>query len=89
MAEATDGTTRDAGVRRAAKVVRLLEVGSEIGYRAGQLRAAAAASRRKHRVLTVDAVVAASALTPQIVLTSDPADQRLLLAGQDVWIEAL
>ncbi len=92
LAEVIDGTARDVGVRRAAKAVRVLDVSSEIGYRAGQLRASAAASRRKHRDLTVDAVVAATALTlptPVVVLTSDPEDLRLLLAGHDVRAEAI
>lgn len=92
LAEVIDGTARDVGVRRAAKAVRVLDVSSEIGYRAGQLRAAAVASRRKHRDLTVDAVVAATALTlptPVVVLTSDPEDLRLLLAGHDVRAEAI
>ncbi|MFZ2479942.1 MAG: PIN domain-containing protein [Propioniciclava sp.] len=92
LAEVTDGTARDAAVRRAVKAVRLVVVGEDVGYRAGQLRSAAATSRRKHRDLTVDAVVAATALTlptPVIVLTSDPADLRLLLVDHDVRIEAI
>ena len=92
LAEVTDGTARDVAVRRAAKAVRLVDVGPETGYRAGQLRAAAAATRRKHRDLTVDSVVAATALTlptPVVVLTSDPDDLRLLLAGHNVRIEAI
>lgn len=92
LAEVTDGTARDVGARRAAKAVRLVDVSPDIGYRAGQLRSDAAASRRKHRDLTVDAVVAATALTlptPVVVLTSDAEDLRLLLAGRDVRIEAI
>lgn len=74
LAAVTDGTAGRSAIAR------------------GQLRAAAAASRRKHRDLTVDAVVAATALTlptPLVVLTSDPEDLRLLLAGRDVWIEVI
>lgn len=92
LAEVTDGSARDAGVRRAVKAVRLVDVGPEIGFRAGQLRAAAPASRRKQRDLTVDAVVAATALslpTPVVVLTSDAEDLGLLLAGYDVRIEGI
>lgn len=92
LAEVTDGTARDAAVRRAVKAVRLVDVGPDIGYRAGQLRSTAAASRRKQRDLTVDSVVAATALTlplPVVVLTSDPEDLRLLLAGHDVRIETI
>ena len=92
LAEVTDGTARDVGVRRSVKAARLVDVSPEIGYQAGQLRSAAAASRRKHRDLRVDAVVAATALTlptPVVVLASDPENLRLLLAGHDVRIEAI
>lgn len=76
----------------AVKAVRLIDVDPTIGYRAGELRAAMGASRRELRDLTVDAVVAATALTlplPVVVLTSDPDDLRLLLADHDVRVEAL
>lgn len=89
LAEVTDGTARDARVRRAVKAVRLIEVTGGIGYRAGALRAKAVAGRRKARSLTVDALVAATAtaLTPPVVvLTSDRADLVLLLSGTDVKV---
>lgn len=92
LTEVTDGTARDAAVRRVSKAARLVDVNQDIGYRAGQLRATAAVSRRKHRDLTVDAMVAATAVTlprPVVVLTSDPDDLRLLLDGHDVRIEAI
>lgn len=92
LAEVTDGTARDAGVRRAAKAVRLVDVSPEIGYGAGPLRSAAAGSRRKQRDLTVDAVVAATALTlptPVVVLTSDAEDLRLILVGHNIRIESI
>lgn len=86
LAEVTDGTRRDARIRQAVKAVRLIEVTDAIGYRAGALRAAAAASRRKPRDLTIDALVAATAtgLTPPVVvLTSDRPDLELLLSDTD------
>lgn len=92
LAEVTDGTARDAGVRRITKAIRLAEVTEDIGYRAGRLRAAAAVTRRKTRDLTVDAVVAATALAlppPVVVLTSDPGDLRLLLAETAVRVEKI
>lgn len=92
LVEVTDGTARDAAVRRAVEAVRLVEVSPEIGHRAGELRAAVGATRRKHRYLAVGAVVAATALTlpsPVVVLTSDPADLGLLLAGHDIRVEAI
>lgn len=92
LTEITDGTSRDVRVRRAAKVVRLHEVTEDIGYRAGRLRAGAMTSRSKTRDLTVDSIVAATALElplPVIVLTSDVSDLRLLLAGTTVKVEGL
>lgn len=89
LAEVTDGTVRDSRVRQIAKAVRLVEVSTAIGYRAGALRAAASGSRRKPRDLTVDAVVAATALAlppPVVVLTSDLADLELLLSETDVKV---
>jgi predicted nucleic acid-binding protein len=92
LAEVTDGTARDAGVRRIAKALRLEVVTEYVGYRAGRLRSAAASKRRKSRDLTIDAVVAATALVlpaPVVVLTSDASDLRLLLAGTSVAVEAI
>jgi predicted nucleic acid-binding protein len=90
LAEVTDGTARDARVRRAAKTLRVEEVTAEIGYSAGRLRAGASSSRRKARDMTVDAVVAATALAlhgPVVVLTTDDGDLDLLLADTRVKVE--
>ncbi len=92
LAEVADGSARDAGLRRAVKAVRLVDVTSEIGFNAGRLRAGAASTRRKLRDLTVDSVVAATATTlrePIVVLTSDPNDLELLLVGTPVTVEAV
>ncbi len=92
LAEVTDGTARDARVRRAVKAVRVAAVTDQIGYLAGSLRAGAAAGRRKPRDLTVDAVVAATALAlprPTILITSDHSDLRLLLDGAEVRVEGI
>lgn len=89
LAEVTDGSARDAAVRRIAKAIRLKQVTDGIGYNAARLRAAA---RRKPRDLTVDAVVAATALTlgaPVVVLTSDPDDLTRLLAGTPVRVTGI
>lgn len=90
LAEVTDGSARDIGVRRVAKTLDREIVTEQIGYRAGRLRAVAASSRRKPRDLTVDAIVAATALSlrvPVLVLTSDPSELRLLLTGTSVKVE--
>lgn len=92
LAEVTDGRDRDAAVHRIVKAIRLVEVSERIGFAAGRLRASATAARRKPRDLTVDAVVAATALVlpaPVVVLTSDPDDLRLLLGGTSIRIEAI
>lgn len=92
LAEVTDGTARDANVRRALNAMRVLPVSAEIGYEAGRLRRSASGTRHKLRDLTVDAVVAATALTlvgAVIVLTSDPDDLSLLLQGTSVRVEGL
>jgi predicted nucleic acid-binding protein len=92
LAEATDGSPRDANVRRVVKAVRLRDLTPEIGYQAGALRAAASSSRRKPRDLTVDAVVAATALAlsgPVVVLTSDDSELNLLLDGSPVRVERI
>jgi predicted nucleic acid-binding protein len=92
IAEVTDGSSRDVNVRRVAKAVRLQDVTPDIGFHAGALRAAAASSRRKQRDLTVDAIIAATALTllgRVVVLTSDESDLGLLLDGSPVRIERI
>lgn len=89
LAEVTDGSARDANLRRIIKAIRFIEVSLEIGLAAGRLRAAAATSRRKPRDLTVDSLVAATALglpQPVVVLTSDPVDFGLLLADSGIKV---
>ncbi len=93
LAEVTDGTARDAGVRRIVRsMVSVEPVSEQIGYLAGALRASAAGTRRKPRDLTVDAIVAATAATlpsPVIVLTSDKPDLDLLLGETRVKVRDL
>ncbi len=91
LAEVADGSPKDAGVRYAVKAVRTIDVTDTIGCRAGALRARAK-GRRKARDLTVDALVAATALvltSPVVVLTSDLDDLRLLLGDSRVRVEAI
>lgn len=89
LAEVTDGSGRDALIRRATAFVRIEPVTADTGFQAGRLRAAAKNSRKKARDLTVDAIVAATALalpTPVVVVTSDPGDLELLLATTTVKV---
>lgn len=92
LAEVADGSARDANLRRIIKAIRFIEVSLEIGLAAGRLRATAATNRRKPRDLTVDSLVAATALGlpgPVVVLTSDPADFGLLLVDTGIKVEAI
>jgi len=94
LAEVTDGTARDAAIRRTVNTLRLVPVTHDIAYEAGRLRTTGTKARRKPRDLTVDAVVAATALTlrrPTVVLTCDPHDLTILLATADppVRVESL
>jgi len=89
LAETTDGSPRDANVRRAVKGIECIEVSEAIGYEAGYLRAKATNLRRKPRDLTVDALIAATALSlysSTVVLTSDAPDMELLLEGTGVRV---
>ena len=90
IAEVTDGSARDAEVRRAIKALRVVDVDDTIAYSAGRLRASGVRARRKPRDMTVDAVVASTALllpAPVVVLTSDSEDFELLLEGEPVLVE--
>ena len=92
LAEVTDGSPRDAQVRRVAKALRVVDVDADIGFRAGELRSQAARGRRKSRDLTVDALVAATATglaPPTVVLTSDTDDLDLLLSDHPVQVEGV
>jgi predicted nucleic acid-binding protein len=92
LAETTDGSPRDANVRRAVKGMECVEVSEAIGYGAGRLRTKAANLRDKSRDLTVDALIAATALSlypPVVVLTSDTPDMELLLEGTGVRVHKI
>jgi predicted nucleic acid-binding protein len=93
LTEVSDGSARDARVRRVLRALDSVIPPSEtIAFDAGRLRAAAATSRRKPRDLTVDAIVAATALTlrpPVIVLTAGKPDLDLLLDGTGVDVRSV
>ena len=93
LTEVSDGTARDAHVRRALQNLNTpIPPSVAIAFHAGRLRATAAGSRRKPRDLTVDAIVAATALTlrpPVVVLTSDKPNLDRLLDGTGVDVRSL
>lgn len=89
LAETTDGSARDANIRRVVKNMNRIYVSEAIAYEAGRLRARATGLRRKPRDVTIDALVASTALSlrpPIIVLTSDEYDLTLLLEGTGVHV---
>jgi len=92
LAEVSGEHRRDVALYRALKIVVICPVTKEIGLRAGVLRSKVATARRKPRDLTIDSIVAATALTlpsPTVVLTSDEPDFRLLLAGTHISVAGL
>ena len=85
--EVLDGSARDAAVYRVLKPLTILPVTAEIGGAAGKLRKVASSLRSKPRDLTVDAIVAATACRPVVILTSDSGDFRLMLGdSKDVSV---
>lgn len=93
LAETTDGTARDANVRCVVASHAIVRpVDQQVGFSAGRLRAAASRGRKKPRDLTIDALVAATALTlqpPVIVLTADVGDFAALLEGAAVRVHSI
>ncbi|MFT4187104.1 MAG: PIN domain-containing protein [Aeromicrobium sp.] len=87
LVEVADGTPNDARLRHVLKAMRVVEVDEAIGFEAGRRRAGASSRRRKIRDATIDAMVAATALTlpePVAIVTSDVSDLSLLLADDGV-----
>lgn len=86
IAEVMSGSADDASVWHVLRRVPVIDLDASIAARAGALRVRA--ERRKKRDLTVDAIVAATALrvAPAAVLTGDVHDLDLLLEGEDVRV---
>ncbi|MDR2703756.1 MAG: hypothetical protein LBB58_05395 [Cellulomonadaceae bacterium] len=92
LAEVVTGGSRDVNLNRVLKAMVTVQVSDGIARSAGVLRVAARDSRRKARDLTVDAIVAATALIlpkPVIVLTGDPHDIRLLLGDSEIAVSSV
>jgi len=90
LAEAMDGSPRDARIENAIRIreVRAIEVTKEIAKLAGKLRIRAG-NRRKPRDLTVDSIVAATAMSlpgSVLVLTTDTSDLNMLLDATTVRV---
>ncbi|MFT4218133.1 MAG: PIN domain-containing protein [Micropruina sp.] len=88
LAESITGKPSDARLWRVLGKLPNVDVTSGLAAQAAVLRERAEPLRRKKRDLTVDAVVAAVAvsLQPAVIVTGDPADLRLLTDGSDVKV---
>lgn len=91
LAEVATGAPSDAAIWHVLGKVPTLDLPQGVAMRAGALRARADKVRRKKRDLTVDAIVAATAveLAPSVVLTADKSDLELLVDGFDVKVSSI
>lgn len=88
LAEVAKGAPNDAAIWHLLGRIPTLDLPEGVAMRAGALRARAERVRRKKRDLTVDAIVAATAveLAPSVVITADKSDLELLVDGFDVKV---
>jgi predicted nucleic acid-binding protein len=88
LAEVATGASSDAAIWHVLGKIPTLDLPQGVAMRAGALRARAEKIRRKKRDLTVDAIVAATAveLAPSVVITADKSDLELLVDGFDVKV---
>ncbi|GAA4124179.1 hypothetical protein GCM10022215_31670 [Nocardioides fonticola] len=88
LAEVATGAPTDAAIWHVLSKIPTIDVPEGVAMRAGALRTRAESVRRKKRDLTVDAIVAATAieLAPSVVITADTSDLELLLDGFDVKV---
>jgi predicted nucleic acid-binding protein len=91
LAEVATGAPTDAAIWHILGKIPTLDLPQGVAMRAGTLRTRAEKVRRKKRDLTVDAIVAATAveLAPSVVITADTSDLELLVDGFDVKISAV
>lgn len=91
LAEVATGAQTDAAIWHVLGKIPTLDLSQGVAMRAGALRTRAENMRRKKRDLTVDAIVAATAveLAPSVVITADKSDLELLVDGFDVKISAV
>lgn len=91
LAEVVTGAPTDVAIRHVLGRIPTVDLPQGVAMRAGALRARADRARRKRRDLTVEAIVAATAveLAPSVVLTADTSDLELLVDGFDVRVSAI
>lgn len=88
LAEVATGAPSDAAIWHVLSKIPTLDLPQSVAMRAGALRTRDERVRRKRRDLTVDALVAATAVefAPAVVITGDTSDLALLVEGFDVKI---
>lgn len=91
LAEVATGAPTDAAIWHVLSKIPTVDLPQGVSMRAGALRTRAERVRRKKRDLTVDAIVAATAveLAPSVVITADKSDLELLVDGFDVKVSAV
>lgn len=91
LAEVATGAPTDAAIWHVLGKIPTVDLPQGVAMRAGALRTRAERVRRKKRDLTVDAIVAATAveLAPSVVITADKPDLELLVDGFDVKVSAI
>jgi predicted nucleic acid-binding protein len=88
LAEVLTGQPRDAPIYQALKKISVVDCNTDIATLAGKLRYSAETKRRKKRELTIDAIVAATAvsLKPSSIITTDTKDLSLLTSPHQIKI---
>jgi predicted nucleic acid-binding protein len=88
LAEVATGAPTDAAIWHVLGRIPTVGLPQVVAMRAGTLRGRADRVRRKKRELTLDAIVAATAveLAPSVVITADKSDLELLVDGFDVRV---
>jgi predicted nucleic acid-binding protein len=91
LAEVATGAPSDAAIWHVLGKIPTLDLPQGVAMRAGALRSRGERVRRKKRDLTVDAIVAATAveLAPSVVITADMSDLEVLVEGFDVKVSAV
>jgi len=88
LSEIITGKPSDASVWRIANKVTSVDLTVRIAVQAGRLRARAGNVRKKKKDLTVDAIVASTAIlwAPSLLITGDADDLCLLTEGSGVKV---
>lgn len=91
LAEVATGAPTDAAIWHVLGRIPTVDLPQRVSMFAGTLRARADSMRRKKRDLTVDVIVAATAveLAPAVVITADKPDLELLPDGFEVKVSAI